>query len=150
MNPYEELADAMLRTLDSHRHIPPEPVSGTVRGEMAVLRRLGQCGEGMNAGALAHDLHMTTSRIAAVLNSLEKKAYIVRTSDPGDKRRVMVCLTPTGVAYHQQRREEALRHMAMLLSNLEIQDAETFVRLCGQILEKAPPCAAHSTSHKEV
>lgn len=150
MNPYEELAETMLRTLDAHRHMPPEPVSGTIRGEMAVLLYLGQCEEGINAGTLAHDLHMTTSRIAAVLNSLEKKAYIARTSDPADRRRVMVCLTQEGMAYHQQRRKEALRHMTMLLSNLDVQDAETFVHLSSQILEKAPPRAAHSTSHKEV
>ena len=78
MNPYEQLAEQIFASLDKHRHMPPEPVSGTIRGEMAVLRFLGQENRGMRAGAIAEELHMTTSRIAAVLNSLEKKDMITR------------------------------------------------------------------------
>lgn len=150
MTTYDSLAEEIMRSLDAHRHMPPEPVSGSVRGEMAVLRLLGHNEAGMNAGALAHDLNMTTSRIAAVLNSLEKKELITRTSDAVDRRRVTVHLTAKGVAYHEQRRSEAKRHMATLLSRLSEPDAETFVRLCSQILEKAPSHSTHSPSCKEV
>lgn len=137
MNPYEQLAEQIFASLDKHRHMPPEPVSGTIRGEMAVLRFLGQENRGMRAGAIAEELHMTTSRIAAVLNSLEKKDMITRESDPQDKRRVLVCLTDKGQAYHAERRNEAKQHLGALLSRLSLEDAKTYVRLT---LELLPPC----------
>ena len=146
MNPYEQLAEQIFASLDKHRHMPPEPVSGSIRGEMAVLRFLGQENRGMSAGAIAEELHMTTSRIAAVLNSLEKKDMITRESDPQDKRRVLVCLTDKGQAYHAERRNEAKQHLGALLSRLSLEDAKTYVRLT---LELLPPCNPDN-SPKEV
>ena len=139
MNPYEQLAEQLLSSMDKHRHMPPEPVSGTIRGEMAVLRLLGQEHQGMSAGAIAETLHMTTSRIAAVLNSLEKKDMITRESDLQDKRRVLVCLTDKGQAYHAERRNEAKSHLGALLSRLSLQEAETYVHLTLQLLSHSHP-----------
>jgi len=134
MDAYEHLAEQLLLSMDRHRHMPPEPVSGTIRGEMAVLRLLSQEEGGMHAGAIACTLRMTTSRIAAVLNSLEKKNMINRLSDPQDKRRVFVSLTQTGKETCLRRRGEAKAHLTALLSHLSREDAETFVRLAGQLL----------------
>ena len=133
MNPYEHLAEQMLASMDAHRHMPPEPVSATIRGEMAVLRFLGASGGSLSAGAIASQLHMTTSRIAAVLNSLEKKEMIVRSPDPSDKRRVLVTLTEKGDQYRLKRRNEAKTHLSSLLEQLGEEDAETFVRLVSRL-----------------
>lgn len=67
-----------------------EQISATLRGEMAVMRLLGLNRNQhmqMAAGEISRQLGMTTSRIAAVLNSLEKKQLIVRRVDPKDRRR---------------------------------------------------------------
>ena len=133
MNPYESLAEQMLLTMDQHRHIPPEPVSGTIRGEMAVLRLLSHLGGGQNPGEIAGKLNMTTSRIAAVLNSLEKKQQIIRTVDPSDRRRMLVSLTEKGKTTCLERREEAKQHLTRMLMRLSEEDAQTFVRLCNQL-----------------
>ena len=105
-----------------------------MRGEMAVLRLLEHQDEALTAGEISRLLSMTTSRIAAVLNSLEKKNMINRLSDPQDKRRVFVSLTQTGKETCLRRRGEAKAHLTALLSHLSREDAETFVRLAGQLL----------------
>ena len=133
MNIYEQLAEQLLTSMDEHRHMPPEPVSGTVRGEMAVLRLLSREEEGQSAGAIAEMLRMTTSRIAAVLNALEKKGLIVRSADPNDKRRVLVILTDAGRSTCMMRRNEAKAHLTRLLSRLSQEDAAAFVRISSQL-----------------
>lgn len=138
MNTYESLAEQMLLMMDRHKHLPAEPVSGTIRGEMAVLRLLSQIGTGQNPGEIAARLNMTTSRIAAVLNSLEKKQLILRISDPSDRRRMLVSLTEKGEKTCLERREDAKNHLIQMLMRLSEEDAETFVRLCEQLF--AIPC----------
>ncbi len=133
MDTYERLAEQMLRIMDAQRHLPPEPVSATIRGEMAVLRLLGQTGGGQNPGDIASALTMTTSRVAAVLNALEKKRQITRSCDPDDRRRTLVTLTDRGKAVCMARRAEAKAHLANMLRHLSEEDAQTFVRLIGQL-----------------
>ena len=139
MNPYEALALELLHTLDHKRRVPPhEDISATMRGEMAVLRLLARENAAVTAGDLSRLLHMTTSRIAAVLGSLEKKQMILRQTDEDDKRRVLVTLTDKGSAFCQQRRQDVLRDTAALLEHLGQEDAEHFVRIIKRIQTFAP------------
>lgn len=133
MNIYEQLAEQLITAMDEHRHMPPEPVSAAVRGEMAVLRLLSREEEGQSAGAIAQTLRMTTSRIAAVLNALEKKGMIIRGEDPGDKRRVLVSLTDAGRSACAMRRSEAKVHLTKLLMRVSEEDAAAFVRISSQL-----------------
>ncbi len=133
MNIYEQLAEEMLVSMDAHRHMPPEPVSAAIRGEMAVLRLLSCEMEGKSAGAIADALRMTTSRIAAVLNALEKKDMITRSADPADKRRVLVSLTDKGRNTCMMRRNEAKTHLTKLLMRVSEEDAAAFVRISRQL-----------------
>ena len=137
MNRYEYLAEQLLLSMDRHKHLPLEPVSDAVRGEMAVLRLLSQEENGMHAGEIADMLRMTTSRIAAMLNSLEKKLMIRRITDPKDKRRVIVFLTHTGRAACNERRNEAKAHLTAMLERFCEEDAQTFVRLCSRLFSYA-------------
>lgn len=129
---YAALADELLRLLDENpRNRHEEQISATLRGEMAVMRLLvGQGDQArMAAGEISRQLGMSTSRIAAVLNSLEKKKMIARHEDPRDRRRVMVSLTREGWAFHEKKRGHIRAHMASFLEKMGREDAEVFVRL---------------------
>ena len=105
---YAALAQELLHALDTTGPRPPhENISQTQRGEMAVLRLLARERRQMLAGEISRSLSMTTSRIAAVLNRLEKKEMITRLPDPADRRRVAVALTARGESFHLARRREA-------------------------------------------
>jgi len=138
MSDYKRLAKEMLENLD-HGPVPhKDKVSAVMRGEMAVMRLLENESRVMTAGEISQKLKMTTARIAAVLNSLQKKELIERYADETDKRRVMVKLTQKGVAFCLKRKEEAVEHMAKVLEHLGEEDARTFARLMKRIHEILP------------
>ena len=134
MTNYSALAQELLHALDTAGPRPPhEDISQTQRGEMAVLRLLARERRQMLAGEISRSLSMTTSRIAAVLNSLERKGMIIRCADPGDRRRVVVRLTPSGEDFCLARRRDAERDFAHLLERLGEEDARQFVHLLGRV-----------------
>lgn len=134
MTNYSALAQELLHALDTAGPRPPhEDISQTQRGEMAVLRLLAEENRQLLAGEISRGLGMTTSRIAAVLNSLEKKDMITRCADPADRRRVVVALTARGEDFCRARRREAERDFTHLLERLGEDDARQFVHLLGRV-----------------
>ena len=134
MTDYPALAQQLLHMLDAAGPRPPhEDISQTQRGEMAVLRLLAEENRQLLAGEISRGLGMTTSRIAAVLNSLEKKDMITRCADPADRRRVVVALTARGEDFCRARRREAERDFTHLLERLGEDDARQFVHLLGRV-----------------
>lgn len=140
---YESLAEELMRSLDSRPKGPPGgEISAAMRGEMAVLRLLKREEKPLPAGEISRALSMTTSRIAAVLGSLEKKGMILRQVDAADKRRVLVTLTQKGGACCQRRRQEVLSHMTEMLRYLGEEDAAHFVRIMKrthEFMQERPP-----------
>ncbi|MET7683265.1 MarR family transcriptional regulator [Streptomyces sp. NPDC005423] len=83
-------------------------IATTQFGQQDIARRLGvnvtdltclgflieasTAGESLVAGDLAERARLTTGAVTGVLNRLEKAAYIRRTPDPADRRRVVVVM----------------------------------------------------------
>ena len=124
------LTKEMVRLLDEHpRAARDNRFSAIMCGEMAVMRLLHSgAKQKMTAGELSSRLGMTTSRVAAVLGSLEKKGLLERENDEVDRRRVLVSLTQAGDALCEKRRQHFMKKISMLLSMLG-DDAPEFVRL---------------------
>lgn len=140
MNPYIRLAEELMEALDRKKKGPPhEEVNVAMRGEMAVLRLLEDENRALTAGEISRLLQMTTSRIAAVLGTLEKKGMILRTADAQDKRRVMVTLTEKGVSLGRLKKQRVINDMSYMLSQLGEEDAKEFVRLMKRMHEILPP-----------
>ena len=55
-----------------------------------IIERLG----GVTAGRLARESGLSTGAVTTVLDRLERAGYARRTSDPDDRRRVLVEMTP--------------------------------------------------------
>ena len=130
-----ELTEELVRLLDEYpREARDNRFSSTLCGEMAVMRLLHNSRQKMTAGELSSRLDMTTSRIAAVLGSLEKKGLLERENDAVDRRRVLVSLTQAGEALCEKRKAHFKSKIALLLSMLG-DDAPEFVRLLGRVFE---------------
>lgn len=139
MDRYEELALQLFDVLDKKYKGPPrEDVGAVVRGEMAVLHLLFIKRRSMSAGEITRMLSMTTSRIAAVLNSLQKKDMIIRETDPKDKRRVLVSITDKGAVFCGKRRKRAIEDMKSVFAYLGEEDAAHFVRILTKVHDIAP------------
>jgi DNA-binding MarR family transcriptional regulator len=51
-------------------------------------------GAPMTAGAVGAHMHITSGTMTSVLDTLERKGYVQRLTDPDDRRRVLVDVTP--------------------------------------------------------
>jgi DNA-binding MarR family transcriptional regulator len=64
-------------------------INGTDGRCMDIVQRAGR----IPAGELAERASLTTGSVTAVVDRLEKKGYLRRVADPGDRRRVLIELT---------------------------------------------------------
>ena len=55
-------------------------------------------GQPMLTGEVAARMHITSGTVTSLLDNLERKHYIVRSSDREDRRRVLVDITPAAQA----------------------------------------------------
>lgn len=79
--------------------------------EMDVLQEVFDLGP-MDVGELRARLAAPKQSLARNLNQLEGRGYVTRETDPADRRRRLVTLTPTGLAFSRdatERRRAALR-----------------------------------------
>jgi DNA-binding MarR family transcriptional regulator len=80
------------RSTDVHDDVICE-LLGINRSDSRCLDILEQHGR-MTAGQLAEEARLTTGAITAVIDRLERAGYAHRVSDPSDRRRVLIQLTP--------------------------------------------------------
>jgi DNA-binding MarR family transcriptional regulator len=59
-------------------------------------------GQPMLTGEVAARMHITSGTITSLLDNLERKHYVVRSSDREDRRRVLVDITPAAQAVLDQ------------------------------------------------
>ena len=68
---------------------------GITGPQRLVLRVIGRH-PGISPGAIAKTLHVDKSTLTGVLQRLERRGLIVRSTDPGDGRRAILALTRRG------------------------------------------------------
>ena len=91
----EELIAAVRRSQTANQtfdHTVAE-LLGINQTDMRCLDVIQRRGE-ITAGELARESGLTTGAVTAVIDRLEKAGYAQRVSDPSDRRRVMVEITP--------------------------------------------------------
>ncbi len=70
-------------------------LSHTALNALAVI----EAGGGPNAvGQVTAQMHTTTATMTTVLDTLERKGFVLRTPDATDRRKVLVDITPDGQA----------------------------------------------------
>ena len=96
MDFFEQIAREQVRAMILN-HARREDLSQIFsQGEMRLLGCLNAGADGRTAGELSTLLDLSTARIAAMLNNLERKGAITRARDTADRRRVVVRLTEQG------------------------------------------------------
>ena len=93
MDFFEQIAREQVRAMILN-HARREDLSQIFsQGEMRLLGCLNAGADGRTAGELSTLLDLSTARIAAMLNNLERKGAITRARDTADRRRVVACLS---------------------------------------------------------
>lgn len=107
--------------------------SSAYRGECGLLLYLYGADGGITSGELSEKMAVSTGRIAAILNGLEKKNMIERIPDDADKRKVYAYITDEGARFVEMKKEELAEKIENTLSRLGEKDASELVRIAKQI-----------------
>ena len=136
---FTQLAEEFLQNgYASMRHGPQRRIDESMRGEGFVLFYLAAHGPSVQPSDISTAMDVSTARIAAALNTLENKGLITRSIDKGDRRRILVDLTPEGRRLADERHQQILRHTTRMLELLGERDATQFVRIWRRLMEIAP------------
>ncbi|HEV8335889.1 MAG TPA: MarR family transcriptional regulator [Candidatus Polarisedimenticolia bacterium] len=76
-------------------------------------------GGSMTLGALARDLLLDKSTASRVIETLERKGYVRRSSHPQDARAILIDLTAKGRVLHDRIERELLAEERGVIANLE-------------------------------
>ncbi len=71
------------------------------------------------AGEVSARMHVTSGTTTSVLDTLERKGYIRRLVDPGDRRRVLVDVTPAAQAVLDRMLPEVQQVCAVVMGALD-------------------------------
>ncbi len=126
----KELMQAMLLL---KKNKPRVDVSEAMRGGTFILQYLLERREAVLPSEISIEMEISTARIAAALNNLEKKNLIHREINRSDRRQILVTLTAQGEALAEKQRQEMEAHTAHMLQSLGEHDALEFVRILKRI-----------------
>ncbi len=87
------------------------------------------------AGEISRALHVSTARVASMLNNLEERGMVCRFRDQEDHRRILVELTPRGRAFYEEKKEEARQNLEQFLRGMGEADAVELTHLLARIAE---------------
>ena len=131
---FRMLAEDLLHTI-AYRKMPTEKPNQMSVGERGILNYLRYVHDGVMAGDLSRNLGITTGRTASARKSLENKGLIARGVVAGDRRCVIVRITPEGSAAAEALRSQILTYMEDMLRTLGEVDARAYVRIVKRIVD---------------
>lgn len=133
---YEKLASEFMQELHLLKKVRPHhQLNEAMHGEAFVIQYLSRRNSSVLPSEISQTMGISTARIAATLNSLEKKGLITRQIDLSDRRRILVDITPAGKELAKERHEEILERMTKLLASLGEDDAKEFVRITRKLVK---------------
>ncbi|MBQ9325337.1 MAG: MarR family transcriptional regulator [Clostridia bacterium] len=135
---FRESAEKLLNLMTKSQK---KPVHRNARnlsmGEAGVMHCLRAKQEPMSAGEVGRCMDIGTGGVANLLNSLEKKGYVIRVMNPSDRRGIMVSLSDAGNQLIEEKQQEALNMTVGLLKRLGREDTEDLIRIYQKMLDIA-------------
>ncbi|MEU6593110.1 MarR family transcriptional regulator [Streptomyces sp. NPDC046881] len=117
---------------------------GLSAGASDALIRLRTLGEaGANLGDLARSAGMTARNATGLVDTLEREGLVRRDPDPGDRRSVLVRITPAGLAWLEEFRTPTQRAMAALFHGFTDTELHQLRHLCLRLVHNQQRIAAH-------
>ncbi|MCL6458387.1 MAG: winged helix DNA-binding protein [Gorillibacterium sp.] len=135
---FEAKAEELLQRLEAmSRNTPQKMVNELSKGEIFLLNYLLSCDGVARSSAMSDAMQTSTARIAAAVNSMERKGWVYRQSDRADQRKTLVHLTPAGQQHILACRELARSALKELLTELGEGDTTEYLRITGRMAQIA-------------
>ena len=100
------------------------------------LRRAGR--RGLHPRELAENLRIERASVTSLLDGIERKGLAKRQPFEGDRRSIMVALTPKGIHFIDSLAPVRLRRIAKLMSCLSVRERKRLVRFLDRINSNIP------------
>ncbi|MCI1902422.1 MAG: winged helix DNA-binding protein [Bifidobacteriaceae bacterium] len=118
-----------------HRTDPQKRINESMRGEHFIVQYIQMQGRKVQPSEISTEMEISSARVAAALNGLEKKGLIKREIDPSDRRRILVGLTDEGSERAQEISEHMVDSIRELFASLGLEDSRELVRLIGRVAD---------------
>ena len=89
--------------------------------------------EVLTMSAIAQKMGHTTAAASGLVARLENLGYVVRSSAPEDRRKVMVCITPKGTKLVRRIREEMVGNLLKLMAQLSPAEQKAWLQIYTKI-----------------
>lgn len=133
---YQVIASQLL---DLQLVMRPEPASRLLytleNGTFLALQYLSERKNDVHPKELSRKMSVSTARIAALLNHMERDGLIIRNPDPTDSRQVTICLTELGEQLIKSKKAEMVSLIARALEELGQEDAEIYFHITKRLLQ---------------
>ena len=135
---YRLLAEQLVN-LQSSLHVTPASrmLSALDRGELLALNYLVRHENAAYPKELSRGMAVSSARVAALLNHLERQGLIRRAPDPADSRQVIVSLTEAGLMEIRRKREEIIQAAMQILEELGPEDAKALLRIQEKLVRSS-------------
>jgi DNA-binding MarR family transcriptional regulator len=94
-------------------------------------------GQPMLTGEVAARMHITSGTVTSLLDNLEHKQYVVRSSDPDDRRRVLVDITPSAQAVLDEALPAIQQVARVLIDRIDAQRQQVLLDILSEISQAA-------------
>ena len=89
--------------------------------------------EVLTMSAIAKKMGHTTAAASGLVARLENLAYVVRSSAPEDRRKVMVCITPKGSALVRRISQDMVGNLMKIMEHLSPEEQKAWLRIYSKI-----------------
>ncbi|HEY6013356.1 MAG TPA: MarR family transcriptional regulator [Candidatus Limnocylindrales bacterium] len=120
------------------RLLRPLNVSAAGGLVLGILRDHGP----MSPSTLSDRLIVTRATVTGVLDSLERRGFVVRSANPADRRGQIAEITPAGLAVLQELRTLVHRHEKAWAGVLDDEELRTYIGLLHRIQDSVASLTA--------
>jgi DNA-binding MarR family transcriptional regulator len=90
-------------------------------------------GKPMLTGEVAARMHITSGTVTSLLDTLERKHYVVRSSDRDDRRRVLVDITPAAQGLLDEALPAIQQVARLLVDRIGLQRQQALLDILAEI-----------------
>lgn len=142
----EEAERELMQMMLKNRHGAFSKIEKSSKGASIVIKVLERLGEPTNPKYLADTSNLSTARIAAVLNNLEKRGLVIRTMDPDDRRRINVSLTEAGKKAAKSEKQEMRAKIIQVFELMGEEDTKKYLELTAKFVGYSQKLSAEGES----
>lgn len=133
---YKDLALEFMEVMhQTRKRSISKQLDDSMRGEHFVLNYVSEHEGNVIPSDISNEMGISSARIAAALNGLEKKGLVIRSIDPQDRRRILIDMTDSGREQVKTHSQRVLDTSISMMEHLGEEDAKNYIRILKRMAE---------------